>query len=1214
MVRSVVLAVVCAASVGVAGDDVFLSSPRRLDVRAPARGVVTATEPRLGVPTFFWAEPLTRANSPRAAGLTAVEAARTFLLEHASPYRMTAARAAAAVVAGVHDTGQGAIVVAFQQRVADVPVYRDEVHVVLTRELELVAISGYLTPEIERHGDFLLAPASAAGAAWSHATGALRGIEGDGARDEAGFTTWTLDDGFVRARPVYFPLVDGVAAAFHVEVEWRDGMRAFVLSAADGEVLTEKDLVASHSYLVWADPVSRLPAPSPWGAASLPYQPSALPVVPRAEVSLLHAGLSTQDPWLPAGATQTVGNNVRVYTDRNDPDGYSPGDTYGLTSAPGEFHPGFNPSLQPTATEDQQQAGLAHFFYVMNFLHDWYYDSGFDERAGNGQTSNLGRGGAGNDAVRAESLDRSGYDNANMATPSDGRSPRMQMYQWTNSFPWRDSALDTTVVAHEYGHFVSNRLIGNATGLANPQGYGMGEGWADFHAALMAAEESDAALPANASWRGSFPVAAYANNEPYFGIRRVPLSQDMNVNPLTFQHISAGVPLPTHVPMRTNFAPNSQVHNTGEIWSAMLWDCFVGLLNDPRYTFAQAQGRMKRYLIASYKVTPMTPTFVEARDAMLSVAAAEDAGDYLLFWTAFARRGIGGGAQAPDRFDWSNRYVVESYTVQSSVRVVSVEVLEGAVSCDGDGVLDADEEGVLRVTVRNLSVDALPAGAARVTVAATPAGLSFPAGATVDVPAVAASADAVVVVPVRVDRLLGPRPIELSVTAAGADLFPPSVTRRESVLVNYDERAAVSSDDDFEASVSAWTTGEDPLLDVTSGFRTVQVTSTQRFWFAPPGATRSDVWLTSPPLEVGAGPFTVTFQHRFEFERDGARLYDGAVVELSADDGATWADVGAAVTPGYVGTLVTTADPNPLAGRAAFAGRSDGYPAFVQARLALGTAYANRTVRLRFRVGSDDVLRLSSRGWEIDDVRVTGITNTPFPQLSLDPNTCSNTAPVATVGPPVTMKEGERLVLQGSATDAEGDPLSLTWVQTAGRAGALNGDVFIAPQVEADELLELTLLAHDGRVASAPAVLSVLVQNVNHPPQVTMPAPRRVKAGDTVTLTATARDVDGDALTYAWSQVSGPAVELAGDAELTVRFTAPSGAQPGVVALRFVAHDGTDASTPGTVNVTVEAAEVTEPPPPEPPKGCGCTSGSGLVTALALLWWRRRFRSTGARG
>jgi hypothetical protein len=43
-----------------------------------------------------------------------------------------------------------------------------------------------------------------------------------------------------------------------------------------------------------------------------------------------------------------------------------------------------------------------------------------------------------------------------------------------------DGTLDELVISHEFFHHVSNRLVGNGSGLSNTQGGGMGEGWSDI--------------------------------------------------------------------------------------------------------------------------------------------------------------------------------------------------------------------------------------------------------------------------------------------------------------------------------------------------------------------------------------------------------------------------------------------------------------------------------------------------------------------------------------------------------------------------------------------------------------------------------------------------------------------------------------------------------------------------------------------------------------
>jgi hypothetical protein len=222
---------------------------------------------------------------------------------------------------------------------------------------------------------------------------------------------------------------------------------------------------------------------------------------------------------------------------------------------------------------------------------------------------------------------------------------------------------------------LSNRLVGNSNGLNANQAGGMGEGWSDFNALLLLVKESDRALPANANFSGTYPESAYPlsgvdfapdvlNNAYYYGIRRYPYSRDMTKNPLTFKHITDGVPLPTSPApsFRSSSTVNSETHNTGEVWASMLWECYSNLLNDTaRLTFDQAQDRMKRYLVAGLKMTPNDPTFITARDALLAVMLAQDPQDHALCLQGFAKRGAGVGAVAPDNLSEDNAGVVESF-------------------------------------------------------------------------------------------------------------------------------------------------------------------------------------------------------------------------------------------------------------------------------------------------------------------------------------------------------------------------------------------------------------------------------------------------------------------------------------------------------------------------------------------------------------------------
>ena len=142
-----------------------------------------------------------------------------------------------------------------------------------------------------------------------------------------------------------------------------------------------------------------------------------------------------------------------------------------------------SPSRTTVDPRTQQAAVVTNLFYFNNFIHDFSYASALPRSARNFQMNNYGRGGIGNDSVRAEAQDGSGTNNANFSTPPDGSRPRMQQYLFTSPNPDRDSSMDGDVVFHEYGHGISNRLIGNgSTALSGTQSGAMGEAWSDYWA------------------------------------------------------------------------------------------------------------------------------------------------------------------------------------------------------------------------------------------------------------------------------------------------------------------------------------------------------------------------------------------------------------------------------------------------------------------------------------------------------------------------------------------------------------------------------------------------------------------------------------------------------------------------------------------------------------------------------------------------------------
>ena len=1134
-------------------------------------GTKLHVEERLGVPTFVWAAPEASKGPGRGRG-NAESEARRHVERFSSLYDLRGEELPQLKVIGKHDLGEGAVLVTLRPEIDGIEIFREQLTVAMNQDLDLLAVSGSARGnEKARRTDttFTMTPQEAVALALTDLrdeTITPQDLQlSERTQGEYGYVDMTAatrsrnDQLLVdpaRFKKVYFPLPDQVVPAWYVEVDSSTAyvdngegavyspeseMVAYVISAVNGEILFRNDLSVSDSftYRVWADNSgSFVPHADPTGNAGYPHAtgfPDGFhpPFIPPNLVNLQNGPISTNDPWLAPGSVETRGNNADAYADLVTPDGFTAGDFRADATSPSTFDRTYDTSIAPNSSVEQQKASVTQLFFMNNWLHDWFYDAGFNEASGNAQTDNFGRGGLGNDSIRAEAQDFGGTNNANMFTPSDGGRPRMQMFVFnglrgltTNSQPSntlpaltravgvttqsgptsfnltgdvaratpvdacvpatgvagkialvdrggaapggaacgfalkvqnaqaggaigviianvassnqptqapgmagncapappsacfipalslnlatgdlfrnavaagnvnvtmdrqidRDGTLDNMIIAHEWGHYISNRLVGNSSGLSNNQGGGMGEGFGDFHALLMTVREEDALVPANANWNGAYAMSGYATtgiaplNSFYFGIRRYPYSTDMTKNGLTFRHISNGQALPA-VPTNPNGNPNAQVHNTGTVWASMLWESYAALLRDtqgpnPRLTFAQAQDRMKKYLVAGYKLTPFAPTFVEARDAILAAAYANDVNDGFLICSAFAKRGAGTRAVAPDRLSTTNSPVTESYVCGNDVAFQDSAVSVVA-QCDSDVFLDNSETATLTITLRNAGGGTLSNTTATVTTSNPH--VSFPNGNQVSFAPIAPFKTGSASLTIGLFGAVGIQEITFDVSYNDPDLaFPGPFTTTIGIRANADNVLNSSATDNVESPAVAWTTGKDPALGGNLPSRIAASLFNHR-WFVPNNGQPSDVFLISPTLNVApTGSFSMSFDHRFSFEQP---RFDGGVIEISTN-GTTWTDVGTSL---YNGTLVATGT-NPLRGRPAFLNASAGYPAMVNVNLNLPATYLGQNVQIRFRAGADD--NTASVGWEIDNISFQGITNTPFATLTAHSGAC----------------------------------------------------------------------------------------------------------------------------------------------------------------------------------------------------------------------------------
>ena len=302
------------------------------------------------------------------------------------------------------------------------------------------------------------------------------------------------------------------------------------------------------------------------------------------------------DPWV--SAQQTAGNSVTaVDAQAGAPvSGAQAGDVVEFSIAGG----------------DSPAQRVVNLFYFCCLLHDLYYVLGFREADGNFQLDTFGRGGAAADAALATAYPSAVSATANMTTPKDGSQPRLNVGLLTAT--GRHTALDATVVFHEFSHGLTSRLVGgplNALSLLAPQSAGMSEGWSDYLACAIARTQV---------------IGAWVANNPA-GIRRH--LYDSNY-PGTFADL--GKP------------DYSDSHQIGEVWCATLLEF------DRRVGSALAL----QVVVDSLKLAPANPSFLDMRDAMLRAIDGMQAASALTtdehkaatdtLWSVFARFGMGPAA------------------------------------------------------------------------------------------------------------------------------------------------------------------------------------------------------------------------------------------------------------------------------------------------------------------------------------------------------------------------------------------------------------------------------------------------------------------------------------------------------------------------------------------------------------------------------------------
>ncbi|MBY4678184.1 M36 family metallopeptidase [Marinobacterium arenosum] len=696
----------------------------------------------------------------------------------------------------------------------------------------------------------------------------------------------------ISGKLVYQPVAKNLLRlAWDVEIYELDAQNWWTLriDALTGTLLDRTNYVAHDNYRVFPEPVES------------PNHGSRFNMLDPAD------SIASSSGWLSGNCSR--GNNVDAYLDTNASNSPTGGDSARACDAELDFSFPLDLSLSP---DQYRPAAVTNLFYWNNLLHDIFYHYGFDEVGGNFQENNGGQGGSGSDSVMAEAQDGGGLNNANFATPPDGGNPRMQMFLWDQTTPMRDGDLDNGVIAHEYGHGISNRLTGGpgtTSCLSNTEQ--PGEGWSDYFGLWVTMTDSD--QPQDR--RG---IGTYVLGEPTdgTGIRDYPYSTSMSIDPRTYNSIkSAAVP-----------------HGVGSVWAAMLWEMTWALIGEYYFDSDMKQGLggnniALQLVVDGLKLQPCSPGFVDARDAILLADLNNYGGAHqCLIWQAFAKRGLGYSADqgsSSSRTDGSEAF---------DLPPVCQQIL-AIISSASPSPVEAGQLLTYSLQIDNRTTDTL----SNVTVSDTlPPYASY----------VEESADC------GGSESGGVLTFPLGTMASGS-------SRNCSFQVMVSPSAGVRLlEDDMENGSALWTVSHGSG-NVDWALGNDNPNSPSHAWFAEDIATSSDQYLSlASPLLLGDEAL-LRFWHHYDTEAD----WDGGVVEISADGG-SWTDLGTLMFQNGYNSTINTNPASAISDRKAFSGNSGGY----QQTLVDLAGYQGSQVRIRFRMATDGFV--DGLGWYLDDLAI----------------------------------------------------------------------------------------------------------------------------------------------------------------------------------------------------------------------------------------------------
>ncbi|HSE98167.1 MAG TPA: S8 family serine peptidase, partial [Blastocatellia bacterium] len=296
---------------------------------------------------------------------------------------------------------------------------------------------------------------------------------------------------------------------------------------------------------------------------------------------------------------------------------------------------------------------------------------------------------------------------------------------------------------------------------------------------------------------------------------------------------------------------------------------------------------------------------------------------------------------------------------------VAVATLESiSIAGGSDSAADPGETVTMKVTVKNHSPVALSGGQGNLTTRATGVSITR-SGAEFPQIAGGASGETTAGFEFTIDRSVAcgsSIDFVLEIGSGGSTSVVPI-----RVKTGNSEPVELFSDD-MESGEAKWTHGS--LVKKKKNRIDTWTIASKRFrsgssaWFTPSPGKPVDANLDtiSVQLPQGGRDLQLIFYHTFEFERG---RFDGGVIEISA--GGDFEDLGPKIVRGEYNGEIRRTSSNALGGRP---GWVEGRVGPLQQVVVDLSSYAGRTVRIRFRIGTDQ--NVKGIGWFIDDVRIAG--------------------------------------------------------------------------------------------------------------------------------------------------------------------------------------------------------------------------------------------------